>query len=60
LRNGSHINKSLQEEWNAQGEPAFQFNVLEKLDEDVHPLEVAGQLREKTSHWIARLGAQPF
>jgi hypothetical protein len=60
LRNGSHTDKSLQAEWNLQGEPAFQYDVLEKLDEDVHPLEVADRLKEKRNYWIARLGAQPL
>jgi hypothetical protein len=58
LRNGGHRDKSLQEEWNAQGEGAFQFEILEKLDEDVHPMGVADLLKEKRNHWIAQLGAR--
>jgi hypothetical protein len=60
LRHGSHSGKSLQEEWNTHGEPAFRYEVLEKLPDDVHPLAVAGMLQEKGKHWITRLGAQPL
>ncbi len=60
LRNGSHLDKALQEEWNAQGEPVFLFEVLDKLDDDVLPLEVADLLEEKKSRWTAQLGARPL
>ena len=60
LRNGSHIEKSLQEEWNAQGESAFQYEILVGLDEDIHPLEVDDLLKEQKKDWIARLDAQPL
>lgn len=58
LRNGSHRDQSLQEEWHAHGEAAFQFEILEKLDEDVHPLAVADLLSSARSRWIAQLGAR--
>jgi hypothetical protein len=58
LRNGSHRDKSLQEEWNAHGEAAFQFEILEKLDQDVHPMAVMDLLKQKRSLWIAQLGAR--
>ena len=58
LRNGSHRDKSLQEEWNACGENAFQYEALEKLEDDVHPLAVADRLKEMRSRWIAQLGAR--
>ncbi len=60
LRNGSHREKALQEEWNAHGEPAFQFEILAGLDEEIHPLEVDDLLKEQKKHWIAQLGAQPL
>ena len=60
LRSGSHQDKSLQAEWNAQGESAFQYEILSALDEDVHPLEVDDMLKEQKKSWIARLGAQPL
>jgi hypothetical protein len=58
LRNGSHRDKSLQVAWNAHGEAAFRYEILEKLDEDVHPMAVADLLKEKRGHWIAQLGAR--
>jgi hypothetical protein len=58
LRNGSHMEKSLQAEWNAQGESAFQYEILGSLDEDVHPLEINDLLKEQKKNWIAQLGAQ--
>jgi hypothetical protein len=60
LRSGSHQDKSLQAEWNAQGESAFQYEILSALDEDVHPLEVDDMLKEQKTSWMARLGAQPL
>ena len=50
--------RSLQEEWNAHGEDAFQYEILEKLEDDVHPLAVAARLKEMRSRWIAQLGAR--
>jgi hypothetical protein len=58
LRTGSHIDKSLQQEWNAQGEPAFQYEILETLDGDLHPLAVADLLKETGKHWVAQLSAR--
>jgi hypothetical protein len=58
LRSGGHRDKSLQAEWNAHGESEFQYEILEKLDEDVHPLAIADLLKEGRSRWIAQLGAR--
>ncbi|MGA3048264.1 MAG: GIY-YIG nuclease family protein [Terracidiphilus sp.] len=58
LRNGIHREKSLQDEWNARGEAAFQYEMLDALDEDMHPLEVDGLLKGLKNDWVARLGAQ--
>ncbi|MGA9670444.1 MAG: hypothetical protein WBQ94_14620 [Terracidiphilus sp.] len=55
-----HQEKTLQDEWNAHGEAAFQYEMLDALDEDVHPLEVDGLLKELKNDWVARLGAQPL
>jgi hypothetical protein len=54
------MEKSLQEEWNAQGESSFQYEILDKLKDDVHPLMVDDLLKEKKSAWVAQLGAQPL
>jgi hypothetical protein len=58
LRHGGYHEKSLQAEWNAQGEPAFQYEVLERLDEDVSAMAVIDLLKEKKACWAAELGAQ--
>jgi len=60
LRNGSHQEKSLQKEWNVQGESTFQYEILDELDKDVHPLAVDDLLKETKCRWIARLDAQPL
>ena len=60
LRGGVHQNKSLQTEWNAYGKDAFEYDVLEALSDDVHPLNVAALLKEKKITWVARLCAEPL
>jgi hypothetical protein len=59
LRLGKHLQKSLQEEWNVYGEPAFEYEILEQLDDDVHPLGVADLRKKRKADWIAELGALP-
>ena len=59
LRAGSPFNnKALQEEWNRHGEPTFEFEILEKLDDDVSPLALADLLKEKKRDWADQLRAQ--
>ena len=60
LRNGSHMQKSLQAEWNTQGEQAFTYEILAGLDEEVHPMEVDDLLKAQKKNWIAQLSAQPL
>ena len=60
LRNSSHQDKVLQQEWTKLGEPAFQFEILESLEEDVHQLEIEDRLKEMKSRWMARLDALPL
>jgi hypothetical protein len=58
LRSGGHRDKSLQAEWNAHGEDAFVYEILEKLDEDVHPMAVADLLKSARNRWIAQSGGR--
>lgn len=60
LRNGSHREASLQSEWNASSESAFEYQILEKLDRDVHPLEVDDLLKADKKKWVERLEARPL
>jgi hypothetical protein len=58
LRHGNHHNKSLQAEWNTHGGQAFEYEILETLDEDLSPIGVKDLLHEKKLHWAAQLGAR--
>jgi hypothetical protein len=60
LRSGLHRETSLQAEWNAEGEQAFEYEAVEVLDEDVHPLNVFGLLKEMKGKWVAALKAEPL
>jgi hypothetical protein len=57
LRTGKHLDKSLQEEWTERGESAFAYEILEKLDDDVHPMGLTDLLKTKQSEWVERAGA---
>ena len=58
LRSGCHRDKALQAEWEAHGEPAFQFEILETIAEDVHPLAVPDLLKAARVRWIGQLDAK--
>jgi hypothetical protein len=58
LRNGMHTNEGLQAEWNAHGESAFRYEILEKLDDDLAPMAWRDLLKDKKKEWVAKLGAQ--
>jgi len=60
LRNGLHREPSLQREWNASGESAFEYEILEKVDSDVHSLEIDDLLKADIHKWIERLEARPL
>lgn len=60
LRNGMHREPTLQNAWNAHGEAAFEYEIVEKLDEDVHPLEIDDRLKAAKKSWIERLKARPL
>src|SRR6266702_60698 len=57
LRSKSHQDRSLQEEWNAYGEPAFEYEILDGIDEDTPLLLITDLLKEKRKSWAAQLGA---
>lgn len=60
LRNAGHPDKSLQREWDLHGEPAFQYEILEKLEEDLPVIAIADQLNESKRRWVERLSARPM
>lgn len=57
LRIGAHRDKSLQNAWDLHGEPAFSYDVLEKLDDDLSPLAVPDLLKAQKQHWLNTLSA---
>jgi hypothetical protein len=57
LRTKGHRDDLLQRAWDAHGEPAFSYEVLEKLAEDVLPMEVADLLAQKKARWIVEWNA---
>lgn len=58
LKIGSPRNPSLQKEWNQHGEAAFEFEILEKLADDVSALALPDLLKEKKRDWAVQLNAQ--
>lgn len=59
LRMGGHASAALQRAWNAHGEAAFGFEVLETLDDEgLERLGRAALLVERREHWRAALHAE--
>ena len=60
LRHGSHIDKLLQAEWNRHGEDAFQYEILDVIDDDTSSLLIPDVLKKKKAYWIQQLNAHPL
>ncbi len=58
LRMGSHTVHSLQSAWQAHGEQAMAFEVVERLAGDVAAMSRDRMLKERLAHWLGALGAQ--
>jgi hypothetical protein len=59
LRMGGHTSPNLQQAWNAYGEAAFGFEVLEVLDDKgLERLGRASLLVERREHWRTTLHAE--
>ena len=58
LRHASHRDQPLQDQWNAHGESAFEYEVLEKLDAEVPPMLLPDLLKERKQHWMTKLNAR--
>lgn len=54
LRIGSHRDAGLQTVWNAQGESAFEYEILERLKDDLPRLAVADLLKERKQYWLTQ------
>jgi hypothetical protein len=58
LRTGGHPNRALQAAWQAHGEAAFDYEILEALSaEGLTPMGLADRLRERERAWREKLGA---
>lgn len=55
LQQGRHLDKGLQAIWNQHGEAAFDYEILEVLEEDMSPLVLKETLKTKRAEWILRL-----
>lgn len=56
LRMGAHANRALQQDWNALGEDAFAFEVLDTLEPPDDPAYTAADdLRALEELWLDRL-----
>ena len=58
LRAGNHKNISLQDDYNALGADAIQYEVLEQLDDDTPTTAVTDLLKEKKLLWAEQLKAK--
>ena len=58
LAQGMHRNGALQEEWNAHGEAAFRYEILEKFDDDLCAIEIQDLLKERKRVWADQPHAQ--
>jgi hypothetical protein len=58
LRMGNHPNPAVQAAWQAHGESAFTYEVLERVDAgELTPGGLADALKARDADWRARLGA---
>src|SRR2546426_727658 len=57
LRHGDHHNPAMQKAWNQHGEESFQFEIVEKLDDDLAAIGLNDALKERKLYWIAALSA---
>ena len=57
LRGGASTHPALQAAWSANGEAAFAFEPLERLEEEALEFARQSALNERTAHWRAALAA---
>lgn len=60
LRTGAHRDRALQNEWNAHGEEAFDFLVLEEFPDDLPAMSLGDALKSRSSFWQESLNALPL
>jgi hypothetical protein len=57
LRNNGFPNKDVQAAWNAHGEAAFAFEIVEEVTDD-NALIIGELLKERDAHWRKTLSAE--
>ena len=58
LRSGGHPNKAVQAAWNAHGQDAFTYEIVEELSsESLTPMGLSDLLKTRERHWREALGA---
>ena len=55
LNQGRHLDRGLQRAWNQHGEAAFEYVILEVLEEEMSPLVLKETLKAKKAEWAALL-----
>jgi hypothetical protein len=55
LRTGGSRDREMQAAWNAHGEAAFGFEILERLPEDISPMLLRTELQKRLAAWRERL-----
>jgi hypothetical protein len=56
LRNKLHQEKSLQQQWDDNGEPAFEYEIVDRIDPDVHLLQINDLLKKKEGRLERSIG----
>ena len=56
LCHGMYRNPRMQAAWNAHGETAFAYEILETFDDDLSPLLLKDAFAERLKHWEGALG----
>lgn len=55
LNHGRHLDRGLQAAWNQHGEGAFEFVLLEVIEEEMSPFVLKETLKAKKAEWAALL-----
>ena len=57
LEDHRHLDKALQSEWKLRGAEAFEYTILEVIEEDMSPLVLKETLKALKAAWVKRLSA---
>jgi hypothetical protein len=60
LAAGRHLDRGLQAAWASLGEAAFEFVILEVIEEDLSPWALKETLKTRQVEWMRRLAEAPL